>query len=83
MGIPWKFNDKDSKKKKNDKDSPLSLLRAQVQFLMGEQRSRKLLVQKVTIIIFKLKKKVNVGFQKWQHIWYFNNFPIFSYQRST
>ena len=42
MGIPWQFNDKDSKKK-NDKDSPLSLLRAQVQFLMGEQRSRKLL----------------------------------------
>lgn len=55
MGIPWQSN---------DKDSPLPLLRAQVQFLVGEQRYRKLLGQKITIVIFKLKKKVNAGFQK-------------------
>ena len=48
MGIPWQSN---------DKDSPLPLLRAQVQFLVGEQRYRKLLGQKITIVIFKLKKK--------------------------
>ena len=37
MGIPWQSS---------DKDTPLSLLRAQVQFLMGEQDPESCLAKK-------------------------------------